>query len=1267
MQASFVQTNFLGGAWSPDTQARTDLEGYKTALKQCTNAFPRINGAWTRRPGFQFMAHTRRGQKGRLIGLEFSYQSPFQIELTNGFMRAYLGQALVLTSDNNVTVSSISTANPAVVTVKGALPSGWANGDTIVFDFAQAMSTPILSGRQFTIAGISGATFQLYDALTGKAVDGTSLAYTAPSPGIDYIYKVSEWVMPYSSTELDDVRIVMNGTTGLLLHAKHQPRAITHGSTGLSVAAQSFTDGPYLDINTTATTLTPGAASGSTTLTASSTTGINNGYGFLSTDIGRLVRFQSAPAAYASGTTYAKDALVLGSDNNIYQSVAGSNIGHDPTTDDGTHWVLTGQTVTWSWFKITAWTSATVVTATVMGDTLPSLAASTSWQLGLWSDTTGWPTCGTWFQGRLWLGSKSIANRFDGSVSNDDFNFAPSAADGTVGDASAIAAPYNTPDASQLYWMLPVQAGGIVLGTNSGEWLVRASALGDPITPTSIQVSRVSTYGCANMDPVAAQLTTVFVQRERRKVMDYANYPFGEATGWFAADTTLYSDDKTTSGVAELRYQQEPSKLLWARRTDGTLVGSVFQHAPYGKESYNGWHDHPIGGNRTVVSISSGPSFDGLSTTLFAVLDNATTGYYECVALTPLFEIGSSIWSMTFTDGVASPSASRVMQTANGDSFDGLRIYGLYDVAGQTVTPQIGGYDLGDFTVNAAGYVDVPFTTTFTKAIVDAFNTGTDYGTFALPVSEANVGTYTTPAIGAYYGETTNLTDVQNNSVFLDRVKNIAIMNQLDGLRVYNPLTFVQLRDATFAQIVGPGSTYTAFEANGLGIYHPATGCFYAHVGGGNMSPIMQVDIGTLKTVAIYGTTSSSFAGSSPAGIQTAFNSMIALSYAGTNYIAQVGIKSTNLDNEICLLNADPLEFLAADTISEAQAFLCAGADNSGVFYALGTITYGSPATTPFSLYKCQIGDQAGNFGFTQTKIGSVAPTAIDATWTNFADVFGLAYDPTDGNLIGYCYTLDAVTHKYYIFKIKAADATVVWATAITPSLGALVDWSQARPKNGKFVWFTNNNWQSVDTATGALTTTAFGSGGVIDTANNNQLYWPEMNAIIASTTVAGLNSDTVVKLGTYAQSNNSWSTVWSYLALSGPTSNTFALPATIGVNYTTYGQLLKPDFGQEAGARNGPAFGKIRRHHWYGVTVVNSAAFDLAVADSEANVVDWTSISMYAYDETVSTGTTLFTGTISDTIDDDYSFDASLVWRVTRPTPLTITAIGGYLATQDK
>lgn len=57
-------------------------------------------------------------------------------------------------------------------------------------------------------------------------------------------------------------------------------------------------------------------------------------------------------AEWASGTTYAEGdkVIVTGTTHRIYESLAGSNTGNDPTTDDGTWWLDLGATERWRAF-----------------------------------------------------------------------------------------------------------------------------------------------------------------------------------------------------------------------------------------------------------------------------------------------------------------------------------------------------------------------------------------------------------------------------------------------------------------------------------------------------------------------------------------------------------------------------------------------------------------------------------------------------------------------------------------------------------------------------------------------------------------------------------------------------------------------------------------------------------------------------------------------------------------------------------------------------
>lgn len=55
---------------------------------------------------------------------------------------------------------------------------------------------------------------------------------------------------------------------------------------------------------------------------------------------------------WASGTTYADGdkVIVIGTTHKVYESLVGSNVGNDPTTDDGTNWLELGATNRWKAF-----------------------------------------------------------------------------------------------------------------------------------------------------------------------------------------------------------------------------------------------------------------------------------------------------------------------------------------------------------------------------------------------------------------------------------------------------------------------------------------------------------------------------------------------------------------------------------------------------------------------------------------------------------------------------------------------------------------------------------------------------------------------------------------------------------------------------------------------------------------------------------------------------------------------------------------------------
>ena len=104
----------------------------------------------------------------------------------------------------------------------------------------------------------------------------------------------------YTSSELDEIKFTQSADVMYVVHPDHPVRKISRtGHTAWTIADVDFRRGPMLDQNTTATTFTASARTGSITVTASAST-------FASTDVGRLIKFYDGFAkitAYSSATS----------------------------------------------------------------------------------------------------------------------------------------------------------------------------------------------------------------------------------------------------------------------------------------------------------------------------------------------------------------------------------------------------------------------------------------------------------------------------------------------------------------------------------------------------------------------------------------------------------------------------------------------------------------------------------------------------------------------------------------------------------------------------------------------------------------------------------------------------------------------------------------------------------------------------------------------------------------------------------------------------
>jgi hypothetical protein len=300
---------------------------------------------------------TRSGAYGVLREYHVDQEQPYDIELTAGHLRIWQAGGTLVTHPGTPVSAISSVADPVFTSVS----HGLIVGDQVIFTLSSATSYAGISqvlGRQMVDTYRSGnfhgiRRFDRSDDRRGL-IDFSDLAGLV-------VYKIFDLATDYAEADLQQVRIVQDGADALLLHNDYptQTLTITTNSNGAFTTATltdtAFYDGPYLDIPTDGTTLTPGATSGSITFTASAITSVNGGDGFLSTDVGRMFRVFSEPAAWAAGTAYVTGNIVKEAD--VYWKAVQASTGKQPSTDAGLYWVIDTTAAAWTWGTIASITS----------------------------------------------------------------------------------------------------------------------------------------------------------------------------------------------------------------------------------------------------------------------------------------------------------------------------------------------------------------------------------------------------------------------------------------------------------------------------------------------------------------------------------------------------------------------------------------------------------------------------------------------------------------------------------------------------------------------------------------------------------------------------------------------------------------------------------------------------------------------------------------------------------------------------------------------
>ena len=363
------------------------------------------------------------------------------------------------------------------------------------------------------------------------------------------------------------------------------------------------------------------------TITASAVTGINNGLGFLATDVGRLIR-------------------IRGSDNN------------------------------WRSLQITARASTTSITATLLGEPFPDLNPSATWRLGAYSDTTGYPNVGAFHDDRLYMGgSTSNPDFIAGSVTGAYENMAPTTAAGEVLATSGISIRLNSRRLSRVKW-LSSNKDGLAVGTGSKEYLLRSQDSTNKTLNPKDGIKAVDSGSRGSSDCNIAEIDSqvLFPARGGRTLREFA-YTY-ESDGYKSPSMSQLASHLGISPFIKQAYAAEPFSIDWCLRSDGTVVGLTYNR----DENVVGWHRHDFGG--FVESIAVLPSSDQLRDVLWLIVRRTIGGVEKrCIEkLTKFWDFDSVLADAHYVDCALRYEGTPITTVYGLSHLEGRTdVYGLAD------------------------------------------------------------------------------------------------------------------------------------------------------------------------------------------------------------------------------------------------------------------------------------------------------------------------------------------------------------------------------------------------------------------------------------------------------------------------------------------------------------------------------------------------------------------------------------------------------------
>lgn len=697
-KASPLQPSFSGGEFSPRVQGRVDSERYKTGLAVCLNYLPTTQGPLLRRPGTKYVAQVKDPSKPpNLIEFKFSQSQNYVLEFGDQYVRFYTNGGQMITTSTHVKVAGgwgtvniahnssnlyamrstgIPNANEVLlqssVIAAGSIleiqsPYVWPS----VFDLkvAQKNDTLYIVHSSYPEYKLQRLGDQLWDLKKVNNIDGPYLGFNQYLQPVDST-RIQIYAQPPTILAQDGSQTFNQASTGPIRYVSSITSAGASGYARINSPSHNFFTGDRVVIQGVA-----------------GVGGINNTNSTFSSQSWQVL-YSDANNFDLIGSTYSAGYTGSGV---IYPALFQPTTAPTNFADVGRVIGLVRRDGNRSWGTIESIQSMATFTFHVDSNFSPLFLGTSAqfvaafWQMGVWNQISGYPNAVCFHQDRKFLaGAPGYPQDLQASVSGDYDNFASSNSSFVVADNNSLAFGLNSAELNAIYW-LKSDAEGLLAGSRDSEWLIAPNNQAAAVTPTNITAKQTSFFGSANSDAVQTGNATLYIQRAQRRLREM-NY-FFQVNTYRSTDLAELSEHITNPAIYKLSVQKETLPVVWAKRTDGTILSMVYNRDDTTLKV--GWARHRLGGNSDsggtqplvkAIAVIPAPdaSYDQLWCVVQRFINNTSVVTVEVMTkpfdnLTAIedsyhLDCGATYDSPIVITGISSASRASVTATSHGFS-----------------------------------------------------------------------------------------------------------------------------------------------------------------------------------------------------------------------------------------------------------------------------------------------------------------------------------------------------------------------------------------------------------------------------------------------------------------------------------------------------------------------------------------------------------------------------------------------------------------------